>query len=168
MCVYTILKGAYCFDCRGFNTTLDYKVLNINIFGFYFHFLLPLFFFFVFIIIMKISFFISLVLLVVLQVSIAASTNEEEPNGSPGQICYADAYNSLHGNWNKSYSTNDPQQIYISLTDDANFARVQFATLGEIKESILEYWPKDNKRKSITIQGKVVFVFVFFFSFFIY
>ncbi|KAI8645371.1 Metallo-dependent phosphatase-like protein [Parasitella parasitica] len=93
---------------------------------------------------------ISLVLLVVAQVS----AEEDEPNGSPGQMCYADAYNSVHGDWNKSYSTQDPQQIYISLTDDANSARVQFATLGEIKESILVYWPKENKGKSATIQGQ--------------
>lgn len=97
---------------------------------------------------------ISLVLLVVCTLRVSAKA-ADEANGAPGQICYADAYNSVHGGWNRTYAPSDPQQIYISLTDDADFARVQFATLGEIKQSILQYWPKHNKRKSITIQGQV-------------
>ncbi|KAK4517152.1 uncharacterized protein ATC70_000483 [Mucor velutinosus] len=96
---------------------------------------------------------ISLVLLVVCTWQVSAKATVEA-NGAPGQMCYADAYNSVHGGWNRTYAPNDPQQIYISLTDDADFARVQFATLGEIKQSTLQYWPKHNKRKSVTIQGQ--------------
>ncbi|CEP17620.1 hypothetical protein [Parasitella parasitica] len=99
---------------------------------------------------------IPLILFFVAQVS----AEEDEPNGSPGQMCYADAYNSIHGDWNKSYSAQDPQQIYISLTDDANSARVQFATLGEIEESVLVYWPKKTKGKGATIQGQQDWEFV--------
>lgn len=85
-----------------------------------------------------------------------------EANGSPGSVCYADAYNNLGNNWNRTYTNTEPQQLHISLTDDAIFARVQFATLGEIKKSILQYWPKKDhqdrhefKKSTITIKGEV-------------
>ncbi|KAI7890591.1 Metallo-dependent phosphatase-like protein [Mucor mucedo] len=40
----------------------------------------------------------------------------------------------------------EPQQLHISLTDDATHARVQFATLGKIQDSVLAYWPKREYR----------------------
>lgn len=67
---------------------------------------------------------------------------EELPNGSPGIMCYADTYNKLGNSWNRTYTSTEPQQIHISLTDDARYARVQFATLGKIRYSLLQYWPK--------------------------
>ncbi len=92
-----------------------------------------------------------------------SSRKSEEVNGSPGMMCYADAYNSLGNNWNRTYTNNEPQQLHISLTDDATFARVQFATLGEIKNSYLQYWPKKqnhghhlSKKAAITIKGEVI------------
>lgn len=85
-------------------------------------------------------------------------------NGSPGFMCYADSYNALGNNWNRTYSLLEPQQLHISLTDDATHARVQFATLGEIQNSVLNYWPKkDNyvhrslraSKNKISIKGEV-------------
>lgn len=91
---------------------------------------------------------------------------EEVFNGSPGFMCYADNYNILGNNWNHTYTMSEPQQIHISLTDDATHARVQFATLGEIDDSVLTYWPKKENRNhnrghrasknKITIKGEVI------------
>jgi hypothetical protein len=80
-----------------------------------------------------------------------------EANGSPGSMCYADAYNTLGNDWNKTYATTEPQQIQLALTDDAQFARVQFATLGQVDHSILRYWPSKtgNRKATTTVQGKV-------------
>jgi hypothetical protein len=78
-------------------------------------------------------------------------------NGSPGVMCYADAYNTIPGyNWNHTYTATEPQQVHISLTDDSKTARVQFATLGQIDQSILEYWPKQSGSKNkVTLNGQV-------------
>lgn len=80
--------------------------------------------------------------------------------GAPGVMCYADNYNTIPGyNWNHTYTATEPQQVHISLTDDAKTARVQFATLGQIEQSVLDYWPKQsgnkNKNKFTTITGQV-------------
>jgi hypothetical protein len=78
--------------------------------------------------------------------------------GSPGNMCYADAYNTIPGyNWNYTYATTEPQQIHISLTDDSKTARVQFATLGQIDQSILEYWPKkqSGSKNKVALNGQV-------------
>lgn len=89
----------------------------------------------------------------------AALERRDDINGSPGNVCYADAYNALGNNWNHTYALSEPQQIHISLTDDAKFARVQFATLGQIQESVLQYWPKkDNNGRhhsSTAVKGEV-------------
>jgi hypothetical protein len=82
-------------------------------------------------------------------------------NGSPGYMCYADSYNDLGNNWNRTYALNEPQQIYLALTDDAVTARVQFATLGEIEKSVFQYWPVKNSKKSVTVYGKVSFFLMF-------
>lgn len=93
------------------------------------------------------------------------SIADEIVNGSPGAMCYADNYNTLGNNWNHTYSFSEPQQLHISLTDDAKYARVQFATLGEIHNSVLQYWPKketNGRRRSqssknrISIKGEVI------------
>ncbi|CAO3653658.1 unnamed protein product [Mucor hiemalis] len=85
---------------------------------------------------------------------LVARKSDIKSNGSPGAMCYADAYNNLGTNWNRTYTDFEPQQIHISLTDDAKHARVQFATLGEIKHSVLKYWPKSHKKSITTIQGE--------------
>lgn len=82
--------------------------------------------------------------------------SKEEPNGSPGNVCYADAYNNLGNNWNRTYGPYEAQQIYLALTDDAETARVQFATLNEIEKSVLQYWPIKHPKKSVTVYGKVI------------
>lgn len=87
---------------------------------------------------------------------LVARKSDIKSNGSPGAMCYADAYNNLGTNWNRTYTDFEPQQIHISLTDDAKHARVQFATLGEIKHSVLKYWPKSHKKSITTIQGEVI------------
>lgn len=91
---------------------------------------------------------------------LVARKSDIKYNGSPGAVCYADAYNNLGNNWNHTYTDFEPQQIHLSLTDDAKYARVQFATLGEIKHSVLQYWPKTHNhkhKKSITtIKGEVI------------
>lgn len=91
---------------------------------------------------------------------LVARKSDIKYNGSPGAVCYADAYNSLENNWNHTYTDFEPQQIHLSLTDDAKYARVQFATLGEIKHSVLQYWPKTYFNKHIksitTIKGEVI------------
>ncbi|GAA5815790.1 hypothetical protein MFLAVUS_009305 [Mucor flavus] len=79
-----------------------------------------------------------------------------EPNGSPGMMCYADSYNVLGNNWNRTYTAYEPQQIHISLTDDAKYARVQFATLGSIRYSILQYWPKRNNDHHHLYRDKII------------
>jgi hypothetical protein len=82
-------------------------------------------------------------------------------NGSPGNVCYADTYNALGNNWNHTYTAFEPQQIHISLTDDSKNARVQFATLGQVDHSVLQYWPKKDTHRTappkniVTIKGEV-------------
>lgn len=84
--------------------------------------------------------------------------SEAEPNGSPGLMCYADVYNTLGSNWNKTYASVEPQQIHLSLTDDAQFVRVQFATLEQVDHSILKYWPSKGRSKRVTtVEGKVTY-----------
>lgn len=86
-------------------------------------------------------------------------TRRDDINGSPGNVCYADMYNAIGNNWNHTYTPSEPQQIHISLTDDAKNARVQFATVGQIDQSILQYWPKKEghhaTKKATTIKGEV-------------
>ncbi|RCH96017.1 hypothetical protein CU097_011539 [Rhizopus azygosporus] len=90
--------------------------------------------------------------------TIVARTQEEDvANGSPGAVCYADAYNDLGNNWNHTYAPTEPQQIHMSLADDSKFARVQFATLDSIDSSVLAYWPKKQgnyAQKNTTVTGK--------------
>ncbi|KAG1467160.1 hypothetical protein G6F56_004568 [Rhizopus delemar] len=65
-------------------------------------------------------------------------------NGSPGYVCYADMYNNLGNDWNRTYLPTEPQQIHTSLLDDSKFLRVQFATLAQVDQSVLIYWPKND------------------------
>lgn len=88
----------------------------------------------------------------------SVKVQDKVDNGSPGSVCYADAYNNLGNNWNRTYLSTEPQQVHMSLLDDSKFFRVQFATLEEIDESILSYWPKNHGRhspKKTTLTGKV-------------
>ncbi|KAI8378248.1 Metallo-dependent phosphatase-like protein [Choanephora cucurbitarum] len=78
----------------------------------------------------------------------------DEANGAPGQVCSADAYNTLDPNWNRTYGIQEPQQILLSLTDDSHAMRVQFSTLGPVDHSILRYWPSKKSDKMVTVQGK--------------
>ncbi|KAG1057141.1 hypothetical protein G6F46_001024 [Rhizopus delemar] len=87
----------------------------------------------------------------------SVKVQDKVENGSPGSVCYADAYNNLGNNWNRTYLSTEPQQIHMSLLDDSKFFRIQFATLEEIDESILSYWPKNHGRhspKKTTLTGK--------------
>lgn len=76
-------------------------------------------------------------------------------NGFPGLKCKPDAYNTLDSDWNRTYAPSDPQQILISITDDAKNVRFQFATLGPIDHSVVQFWPKNNSAQTTTIKGEV-------------
>lgn len=77
-------------------------------------------------------------------------------NGFPGLKCNADAYNVLDKNWNRTYTEFEPQQIHISITDEAQNVRVQFVTLSPINHSVLKYWLKSGSSSSATtIKGEV-------------
>lgn len=119
-----------------------------------FHFLIVLF------VLMKYLITLALAFLTLVQCStiVARAQEEDVANGSPGAVCYADAYNDLGNNWNHTYAPTEPQQIHMSLADDSKFARVQFATLDSIDSSVLAYWPKkqgNHAQKNTTITGKV-------------
>jgi hypothetical protein len=115
------------------------------------------FFFFIYLFMLIQSLLFSLAVLVVTSATALIPRTKGEANGSPGLMCYADAYNTLNNDWNKTYTSTEPQQIQLSLTDDAQYARIQFATLGQVDLSILKYWPSKaySKRKAITVEGKV-------------
>lgn len=79
-------------------------------------------------------------------------------NGSPGYVCYADMYNNLGNDWNRTYLPTEPQQIHTSLLDDSKFLRVQFATLAQVDQSVLIYWPKNDgihPSRKTTVYGHV-------------
>jgi hypothetical protein len=92
----------------------------------------------------------TLVLLVLL--SLCASSAHLK--GGPGAKWDYDEYNV--GDWNRTYGITEPQQIHISITSEAESAKVQFATQGEIDTAILNYWPKSSPHKSVQIKGSEV------------
>jgi hypothetical protein len=78
-------------------------------------------------------------------------------NGFPGMKCNPDAYNTLDKNWNRIYTEFEPQQIHISITDEAQHVRVQFVTLSPIHHSVLKYWLKSSgsSNSATIIKGEV-------------
>lgn len=97
----------------------------------------------------------------------AAIEEEEEPIGSPGVLPAPDQYNSFIS-WNRTYAPTEPQQIHISLGNDAKYAKIQFATTAPIKGGILKYWPKKHAKKPVVIKqsdvsDKITFLSLQFF-----
>lgn len=84
----------------------------------------------------------------------AATVTAQEAPGSPGLWPVPDAFNTVV-DWNRTRTPTEPQQIHLSLASDAEYARVQFATLQDVNSSILKYWPKKQADKVVTIQGQV-------------
>jgi hypothetical protein len=70
---------------------------------------------------------------------------EEAPVGGPGLFSAPDAYNSF-GNWNRTYGPAEPQQIHLSIANEAKFAKVQFATSQAVQSTLLRYWPKKHQQ----------------------
>ncbi|CAO3623037.1 unnamed protein product [Cunninghamella echinulata] len=89
----------------------------------------------------------------------AAIEEEEEPIGSPGVLPAPDQYNSFT-NWNRTYAPTEPQQIHISLGNDARYAKIQFATAAPIKGGILKYWPKKQAKRPVVIKQSDDWTFV--------
>ncbi|KAI8086736.1 Metallo-dependent phosphatase-like protein [Halteromyces radiatus] len=74
-----------------------------------------------------------------------------------------DQYNTFGNvNWNRTYGPTEPQQIHISLANDAKYAKVQFATSQAIQGGQLKYWSKkqasNNKAVVITTSEDWTFV----------
>ncbi|KAI8579348.1 hypothetical protein K450DRAFT_242849 [Umbelopsis ramanniana AG] len=84
--------------------------------------------------------------------------NSAQLKGGPGAQWDYDQYNV--GDWNRTYGITEPQQIHISISSQAEYAKVQFATQGEVHTAILNYWPKSSPHKSIVIEGGENWAFV--------
>ncbi|OZJ02775.1 hypothetical protein BZG36_03480 [Bifiguratus adelaidae] len=89
----------------------------------------------------------------------AAAVTRRGIAGGPGELATRDLYNA-NTNWNRTYAPAEPQQIHISITDNAQYAKVQFATLEEIKTPLFQYWPKGSQRKAVTIENGQNWAFV--------
>jgi hypothetical protein len=87
--------------------------------------------------------------LVLLLLSLCASSVQLK--GGPGGQWDYDQFNV--GDWNRTYGATEPQQIHISISSEAEYAKVQFATQEEVESAILNYWPKSSPHKSIQIKG---------------
>lgn len=75
--------------------------------------------------------------------------------GAPGIAAVPDKYNTLPGvDWNRTYAPAEPQQIHLSFGSESNYARVQFATLEQVDNATLRYWPKSKKQR-VSRYGKV-------------
>ncbi|OZJ01912.1 hypothetical protein BZG36_05102, partial [Bifiguratus adelaidae] len=92
----------------------------------------------------------------------AASITRRKLPGGPGELATRDIYNdnSDNNNWNRTYAPAEPQQIHISITDNAEYAKVQFATLEEVKTPLFQYWEQNHQSKAITIQDGKNWAFV--------
>jgi hypothetical protein len=72
-------------------------------------------------------------------------------NGGPGTLWKYDAFNG--GDWNRTYGPTEPQQIHLSISSEAENAKIQFATQDPIDTPILKYWPKSAFHKSVQVKG---------------
>jgi hypothetical protein len=75
-------------------------------------------------------------------------------NGGPGILWKYDAFNG--GDWNRTYGPTEPQQIHLSISSEAENAKIQFATQDPIDASFLKYWPKSAPQKSVQVKGDEV------------
>jgi hypothetical protein len=110
---------------------------------------------------MHLSFFLKPLFIFSAISAVSAASNDlvkrDDGPGAPGTQCYADPYNSLGNDWNKTYGATEPQQLHMSWMDESNYARIQFATLDKIEKSVLVYWPKTkgHSKKQTKINGSV-------------
>ena len=68
---------------------------------------------------------------------------DQEFPGGPGMWPEPDIYNTYPDvDWNRTYGAFEPQQIHLSLADEAKYARIEFATLSPADHAVFKYWPK--------------------------
>ncbi|CAO3646222.1 unnamed protein product [Cunninghamella blakesleeana] len=103
---------------------------------------------------------IALYLTVLFSVLLSFVYAEEDPVGSPGVLPAPDKYNTFGVDWNRTYAPTEPQQVHISLGNDAKFIRIQFATLAPIKGGILKYNEKKHPKKSVVVKHSEDVTFV--------
>lgn len=78
---------------------------------------------------------------------ILAIAAEDAPVGGPGLFPAPDTYNSFGiADWNRTYGPAEPQQIHLSIANEAKFAKVQFATSQAVQGALLKYWPKKHQK----------------------
>ncbi|KAI8330365.1 Metallo-dependent phosphatase-like protein [Chlamydoabsidia padenii] len=61
---------------------------------------------------------------------------------------------------NRTYQPNEPQQIHLSLVNEGQSVKIQFATLQPIETTHLKYWSKDNPDNPIQITTSQDWAFV--------
>ncbi|ORZ15314.1 Metallo-dependent phosphatase-like protein [Absidia repens] len=98
--------------------------------------------------------FLLLYLIAVLFISVGFGKKEAFVGG-PGLLSAPDSYNSFgQVDWNRTYGPIEPQQIHISLANEAKYAKVQFATTQSVNDTLLKYWPK--KKDGASYQKPVI------------
>src|SRR5690348_7938431 len=111
---------------------------------------------------------ITLYLTILFSVLIAYVYAQQEHVGAPGVLPAPDEYNTFGIDWNRTYAPTEPQQIHISLGNDARYAKIQFATTATIKGGVLKYKEKKNPSKSIVIKQSDVSFSLLIYILFIY
>ncbi|KAI8343515.1 Metallo-dependent phosphatase-like protein [Chlamydoabsidia padenii] len=73
-----------------------------------------------------------------------------------------DPFNSF-GNvpWNRTYEQAEPQQIHLSISNQARYAKIQFATIQAVQGTLLKYWvKKENFKKPVIVTTSEDWTFI--------
>lgn len=66
--------------------------------------------------------------------------------GGPKTYVVTDRYNEV-GDWNRTYYSQEPQQIHATWISDGMAFTVQFSTMRPVIKALLWYWPKEKKEE---------------------